>query len=303
MKYHLPSITSLQAFEAAARHLNLYETGLELNTSASDVDYHIQQLEKFLGYKLIVRGLGEIKLTGMGKAYLPSVHRSFDILSKANHMMKDSGSSPIITLHVPICFMTHFLAPHIGDFNAQYPHIELRVSTKQKTPDLERDSIDCSIIFTQDQHPHFLTTESLTPVCARSLIEKEGKVKKLNLEDMSCFTLFHHTASLEDWDHWISAMDCNQIAPSNGLYFKTEAEMLKAVRQGLGICLLRDEAAQKALEDELLINPFPKLKMTNWGYAFVSAADTVVYDPLITCLQEWLVETFGASLSANRKSA
>lgn len=292
MKYHLPSITSLQAFEACARHLSLYETGLELNTSASDVDYHIQQLEKFLGYKLIVRGLGDIKLTGMGKAYLPSVHRSFDILHKANQMMKDSGPSPIITLHVPISFMTHFLAPHIGDFQAQYPHIELRISTKTEKPDLERDAIDCSIIFTQDQHPHFLITESLTPICAKSLLEKEGKLEKLGLEEISCFTLFHHTAFLEDWDHWISAMNVKQMPQGNGLYFKTEADMVKAVRQELGICLLRDEAAHKALEDELLINPFPKAKMRNWGYAFEPGADKA-YDPLVGCLQNWLIEVFG----------
>lgn len=302
MKYNLPTIASLQSFEACARHLNLYETGLELNTSASDVDYHIQQLEKFLGYKLIIRGLGEVKLTGMGKAYLPSVHRSFEILNKANHMMKESGPSPIITLHVPVTFMTHYLVPHIGDFQAQYPHIELRISTKQDTPDLQRDAIDCSIIFTQSKHPHFLVNESLTPICARSLIEKNNKIQKLDLDDISCFTFFHHTASLEDWDHWSQAMGCKQINSNNGLYFKSESEMIDAVRKGLGICLLRKTEAEKALEDMSLINPFPKDKMTNWGYAFVSASDHA-YDPLTICLQDWLMDLFKPSKSSNRKSA
>ena len=52
---HLPHLTFLRSFEAAARHLSFTAASEELNCTQSAVSNHVRSLEEYIGRPLFVR--------------------------------------------------------------------------------------------------------------------------------------------------------------------------------------------------------------------------------------------------------
>ena len=63
----IPPLTSLRAFEAAARHLSLTKAAQELNVTAGALSHQIRGLEEFVGVDLFERRVRSIALTPAGE--------------------------------------------------------------------------------------------------------------------------------------------------------------------------------------------------------------------------------------------
>jgi LysR family glycine cleavage system transcriptional activator len=87
MTYRLPSLKSLRAFEAAARHLSFKTAASELGVSAGAVSQQVKKLKTSLGIALFRRLPNGLLLTIEGEAYLPSISRVFKDLTRATEVM------------------------------------------------------------------------------------------------------------------------------------------------------------------------------------------------------------------------
>ena len=65
--YQLPSLTSLTAFEASARHRSIKLAAGELNVTPGAISRQIKALEEELGTPLFVRGSSGTSLTADGE--------------------------------------------------------------------------------------------------------------------------------------------------------------------------------------------------------------------------------------------
>ncbi|MCX8955411.1 LysR family transcriptional regulator, partial [Ruegeria sp. NA] len=65
--YNLPPLTTLSAFEAAARHLSFKEAASELSVTPGAVSHQIKALESELGAALFVRKHRGVELTEDGQ--------------------------------------------------------------------------------------------------------------------------------------------------------------------------------------------------------------------------------------------
>ena len=101
MKYRLPPLNGLIAFEAAARTGNFARAAEELNLTQSTISHRVRMLERYLGYPLFERLPRGLRLTESGKAYLPSIRKAFEqIFSSTAGIFgrKDQGS---LTVRAP----------------------------------------------------------------------------------------------------------------------------------------------------------------------------------------------------------
>ncbi|MDX1739583.1 MAG: LysR family transcriptional regulator, partial [Alphaproteobacteria bacterium] len=76
MAYNLPPLNWLRAFEAAARKVSFTAAAEELNLTAAAVSYQVRSLEEHLGFPLFDRLPRSLRLTEMGRAYLPAVRKA-----------------------------------------------------------------------------------------------------------------------------------------------------------------------------------------------------------------------------------
>ncbi len=83
MTYRLPSLNTLRAFEAAARHLSFKMAASELGVTAGAVSQQVRKLEESLGVALFRRLPHGLLLTMEGETYLPRVSRVFEDLTEA----------------------------------------------------------------------------------------------------------------------------------------------------------------------------------------------------------------------------
>ena len=79
----LPSLNTLRAFEATARHLSFVKAAAELHVTPAAVKQLVRKLEETLGCPLIERAGRGLQLTVAGRAGLSEMTLGFDHLLEA----------------------------------------------------------------------------------------------------------------------------------------------------------------------------------------------------------------------------
>jgi LysR family glycine cleavage system transcriptional activator len=78
MSGHLPPLSALRAFEAAARHMSFSRAADELHVTPAAVSHQIHALEQDLGVRLFHRLNRSIVLTASARILLPGLTEAFD---------------------------------------------------------------------------------------------------------------------------------------------------------------------------------------------------------------------------------
>src|SRR5579885_950398 len=119
MRQHVPSLSALQAFEAAARHLSFTLAAEELNLTQSAISRHIRGLEDRLGVKLFRRAKQRVALSEAGEAYLPEVRVCLDrIEASTKQVLTYRRGAGVLNLATLPTFGTKWLAPRLPGFIA-----------------------------------------------------------------------------------------------------------------------------------------------------------------------------------------
>ena len=126
-EHPLPPLNWLRGFEATARIGSFTGAAQALGLTQAAVSYQVRTLEKHLGFPLFERLAHGVRLTEMGKAYLPSVQKAFDEIAAATMGLFGAGTDASLAVRVPISFGALWLAPRLGDFCAAYPGIAIRL--------------------------------------------------------------------------------------------------------------------------------------------------------------------------------
>lgn len=144
MTYRLPSLNTLRAFEAAARHLSFKTAATELGVTAGAVSQQVRKLEQSLGVALFRRLPHGLLLTRKGETYLPKITKVFDDLTDATEEIAPEINAKKFA--VGICPKAAKLLP------AKWPLdddvLKQHVRDVIKTSDVDRirtDEVDCLI--------------------------------------------------------------------------------------------------------------------------------------------------------------
>ncbi len=150
--YHLPSLTSLAAFEAVARRLNMTRAAEELNVTPGAVSRQVRALEAEMGVRLIVRRHDGILLTPEGEAVADSLSEAFLKVSTTLQKVRENGRRHIAILS-NMATMQLWLMPRLGAFWRQHQDIVVEHVISERRQEGLRPDIDLSLRYGDGNWP------------------------------------------------------------------------------------------------------------------------------------------------------
>lgn len=130
---------SLKSFSAAGRQLNL---------SPSAVSKLITRIEDRLGTRLVVRSTRSLQLTPEGEIYLERARRILGEIEEAERVVA-GGANAVprgpLRVSASVAFGASHVVPHMAEFLALYPEVELDLSLTDSVIDLYEERADVAI--------------------------------------------------------------------------------------------------------------------------------------------------------------
>ncbi len=250
----LPSIDGLRAFETAAR-LGSFERAAEaLSITASAVGKRVATLEDLLGAALFTRGAKALALTATGKEYLAQVSAALALLTAMPLHQRVVQRSQRLRVTTPPTFARQILVPHLEQFTAAHPQVELEVLLSipylaggDSDADVEVRNGDAAAGGTPLMH------DVVLPLAAPALL---ARLPPLRMPaDLARAPLLR--TPLEPWAPWFRAAGLDWAEPTHGPKLVDLGLTLEAAVSGQGVALARPSLARHWLASgTLLALPF-----------------------------------------------
>ncbi|CAH1658297.1 DNA-binding transcriptional LysR family regulator [Hyphomicrobiales bacterium] len=134
----LLAVVDKGSFTAASRDL-----GVPLAT----VSRKVNELETYLGTRLLIRTTRKVALTDAGVAYVASVRRILAEIDEAERIATGEFQAPRgeLVLTAPLLFGRLYLLPIVAEFLAAYPEIDVRLLFSDRNLHLVEDHVDMAV--------------------------------------------------------------------------------------------------------------------------------------------------------------
>ena len=248
---HLPSLTWLRAFEAAARHGSFTAAARELNLTQSAVSQHVRSLEDFLGTPVFERRPRALTLTEEGANYLPAIREAFAILSAGT----GGRGGARVTLQCNMGFAVFRLVPRLGELVRAFPLVRLDLVTPVWDPQRTASEAAVEIRYARPERPGggrvAAPSETAYPVCAPGLgAEIEGGA------DWRRMALFDCAGVLAGWPAWLAAHGEPRDVADRAHRASTFAASIGAALAGAGLAMAHGTLVSDLLAEGRLVRPF-----------------------------------------------
>jgi len=287
----LPPLSSLRAFEAAARQESFKRAAAELGVTPTAISHQIRQLEAALEVTLFMRQIRKVTLTPEGRMLYPALRQAFDAMAEAVETVKRRPARQLATLSATVAFTAKLLVPRVNSFRARHSGWDLRLHASDDPVDLHAGEADAAIRYGRGNYPGLTTLPLLrdcfAPVCSPHL----GLSKP---EDLPGFPLIHFewgaaAASIETatWPAWKEKAGLAQFDAEAGITFNDEASAIEAAIAGQGVALLSLALVASELMSGALVQPFgPVLEGLSYDLVYpVNAGKR----PPVAVLRDWVM--------------
>ncbi|KJH61619.1 LysR substrate-binding domain-containing protein [Acinetobacter calcoaceticus] len=288
MRRKIPSSSSLQAFEAAARHGNFARAAEELSLTEGAISRQIGRLESFLNCKLFDRVGSRVKLNVMGTNYAHHVRETLERLDRDTQYIQGlpEGTQSLEISALPT-FANRWLIPRLGKFKQKYPDITVNISVRTDPFILSGSGFDAAIHF---EHPawagmrtQFLLEERLIPVCHPALLSDEeltGQLLQL--------PRIHRRQNPEAWEEYAEEHSILFKHPAQGVRYDLHEMAISAALAGLGVALVPSMYVENELENGLLVAPWPKSKLLKKRFCLVKPPESGINENALMVFEKWL---------------
>lgn len=140
-------LRSLTAFVAVVECGSFVDAARRIHSSNAAISRYIQELETYLGVRLLQRSTRKIALTDVGRDYYQRIKQILTDLDDADSTVGANNASLVGTIRInaPLSFGTRYLAPLWGGFMARHPSIDLDIELTDRRIDLLEEGIDLAI--------------------------------------------------------------------------------------------------------------------------------------------------------------
>ncbi len=293
----LPSLSHLQAFEAAARTGSVTAAARELNLTQSAVSRQIKALEEQLEVELFFRERQTIRLTPGGEAYARDIRDALKKISTASLTLRANPLGGTLNLAILPTFGTRWLAPRLPAFLAANPGITLNLMTRLTVFDFGKEAMDAAIHHGMGDWPGadtaLLRREIVVPACSPEL---KARFDFREPADIRNAPLLHITTRPDAWERWLrlnAAPDLNV----QGMLFDQFATVAQVARAGLGVALLPAFLIEEELRSGELVHALDTADhgemQSAEAYFLAWPHDRASHPPLVA-FREWLLEETAA---------
>lgn len=174
----MPPLSTLRAFEAAARLGGFTAAGRELNVTHAAVSQQVRRLEAHLGVELMRRSGRGLELTEPGARLAARLTEGFRTVAEAVAELVEAERERPLRISLTPMFASSWLLPRIGGFRAKHPEIELMLDPSPELVELKAGGFDLAIRYGDGDWPG-LDSEPLIPsqfvvVVAQKLLDTQG---------------------------------------------------------------------------------------------------------------------------------
>lgn len=285
---HLPSMSALTAFEAAARTGSFTAAAQELALTQGAVSRQIKALEELLGCPLFVREGQRVALTPAGQDYAEPVADALRRIGAATVRIIAAPKGGILNLAVLPTFATRWLVPRLPAFQAENPEVTLHFTTRLEPFDFRGEDIDAAI--------HFGDPDWADVVCDRLMGEDVLPVTSPAFRDAHPVTgpadlaglpLLHTTTRAYAWMEWFAAHGIKRPGGA-GMHFEQFSTTAQAAMAGLGVALLPTLLIAAELQAGSLVPMADRPHRSARAYYLVHPPAKSHYPPLMA-FRRWLL--------------
>lgn len=266
--FQLPSLSALRAFEAAAREGSFQAAAESLRLTPSAVSHQIRSLELDFGQPLFLRRHRKVELTEAGRTLQAYVTRGFDELRRGAAALRQDRRATVLRVSAAGAFATAFLAHRIGDFEARYPGLEVRLELSQALVDFDLEPIDVGIRLGFAAPPN-LFSEQVLPITAGPVCTPELAGKLKGVDDLASVTRISITQDPKGWRAWFRAAGRADAPGGREVWFDNLMTALQAAVDGVGVVQAPLPLVAHHLQSGRLVAPFEVSMRSKQAYRLV----------------------------------
>src|SRR3954465_9663423 len=144
MPRHLPSLTALRSFEAAARQGSMTRAADTLGVTHGAVSRQVRGLEARLGLSLLENRRGRLQLTPAGSSLLAVLEDAFGRIARGIDAICVEAAGDIAVSSFG-SFAMRWLIPRLHRFQSAQPDLIVRLTTSDTATDAPRGAFDLAI--------------------------------------------------------------------------------------------------------------------------------------------------------------
>ncbi len=264
---HLPSLASLRAFDAVARHGGFTGAARALNVTHPAIAQQVRALEREMGMALVQRLGRAVSLTAEGERLARVLDEGFGTIAAGVESLRRDDQTRGLRVATTIFTAQMLILPRITEFWAAHPEIEVSLVPSQTPVDLLRDGFDVAIRSFRSEGPGI---EALPLARSRWMVVGAPSLLAPGHPDPSRLPWIW----INDKDpgrEFLARLGINADAVHKVVVGNALLELSAAVL-GLGLAISTEVAARAELQAGRLIElPLPDLPSADY-YAIVPAA-------------------------------
>nr|WP_312798657.1 LysR substrate-binding domain-containing protein [Tianweitania sp.] len=266
----------------------------ELCVTQGAISRQIMELEQLTGHILFERLHRSVALTREGEQLLNALTPAFQQMDDG--MARLAALKPVQTLRISVepSFATGWLIPHLHDFQASDPDIDLQVEADARLDQFREHEPELAIRWSltrrswprsQAQH---LADVQMTPVIAPSAMR--GPIERP--EDLLGYPLLHEE-NRDAWSQWFDAVGVMDPRDLRGPIFSDV--MLESIRGGHGIGLGDLLFVAEDVRGGRLVRPFNQT--ISYGAYWLVCRDFSRLSPAAGRFAAWCKTTISGQLN------
>jgi LysR family glycine cleavage system transcriptional activator len=294
MNGHLPPLSALRAFEAAARLQSFSKAADELNVTPAAISHQIHALEEDLGVSLFNRRNRAVELTASARVLLPGLTEAFAGIQNSVRRLRSHNDTGTVNVTASPSFAGKWLVQRLHRFQEQHPQVDVRISATDAIVDLTRGDFDIAIRYGAGRYPgvdaELLMSNEVFPACSPALLRDGPPLE--TPADLRQHALIHDQQIDRDplaptWSMWLKAAGVDGADAAHGLSFNNNVLALEAALAGHGVTLAYSTTAAADLAAGRLVRLFSLSLPDNFAYYIVTAPGALER-PKVKAFRDWL---------------
>lgn len=287
----LPTLKSIQAFDAVARHSSFSRAADELAVTHGAVSQQVRGLEQQLGTRLFRRTAGGAELTDDGRLYFRYSREAFAALRVGTSELKRRKADKTISLSLSSSLALKWFVSRLPGFRKIHPDFSILLDTNDQLVDFKEGETDVALRFGNGDwkglYVHRLAEEQLVPAASPRLIG--GSSLPLDSEAIMKMPLLHDDYN-PGWERWFEAAGAAPVPKKlGGDRFMDTGVIIAAALDGQAAVLVRSLLAADDLAAGRLVQ-LNDLTLTLSRSLYFVCRMGDQKRPAVRALQDWLHE-------------
>ena len=290
--YQLPSLTSLNAFDACARHGSFTAAAAELGVTLGAVSRQVKGLENELGCALFLRRHRGVELTTEGLELYHTLSSSFQQIGRLCREIRNRVRGADVTIGTTTAFASLWLMPRLGDFWRRYREINLSHAISDNPADSGFVSADIRIRYGdgswRGEHATRLFGDRIYPVAGREIAAQQPGSDPSELLRFPLLQLDSVDPAWTAWDDWLGHWN-SELSEARVRRFNNYVVALHAARQNQGIVLGWHTQVEEMIDRGELMR-IGELDIEAPGSYYLTWDPQRPLSESAECLRDWLIE-------------